>query len=495
MKYIEEILKNTDKQVLILLPEIALTTQLEKKIQQRFGESVPMWHSNTSNSKKHKIYQAIISGEQRLIIGARSALYLPYKNLGLIIVDEEHDQSYKQEELVLYNARDMAVMRSYIENFPVILTSATPSLETLNNIENGSYKHVTLTEKFSNKFRPEFKIVDMKLYKMPPDHWLSQVMVDEVKQCLSQGNQALLFLNRRGYAPLNLCSACGYRLSCNSCSCWLVAHKEKGKYVCHHCGYEKKITNICPSCEAENTIRAVGPGVEKIYEEIRTILPEAKPIILSKDNFSSLTKIQEIMDAIHRKEYNLLIGTQVIAKGFHFPDLTLVGIIDNDIAFAGGDLRSHEKTFQLLEQVSGRSAREKPGKVIIQTYEPDHILIQSVINDNKNLFIEKEKKQRKAFSMPPYGKLTSLVFKAKNEKKLSEFVHNFAKKAPLTNQCILLGPTPASLVKMGGQYRYKILLKTSKKFDISLYLSKWLSTIKIPSYINFKIDIDPYSFL
>jgi primosomal protein N' (replication factor Y) len=493
----QHVMHNVEKggQVLILLPEIALTNQLIAMIENKFGFKPAIWHSETKPREKRRIYQGILSGEISLIIGARSALFLPYQNLRLLVVDEEHDQSYKQEEKTLYHARDMAVYRAFYEKFMVLLVSATPSIETIANVTNGKYQQVSLLNRFGGNKIPIFRVIDLRHEQVLPNCWISNSLRAEILNVLAKGEQVLLYLNRRGYAPLSICSHCGFRLTCPNCSTWLVEHKADSILKCHHCGYSKKNHNICPSCKSKDTLKPCGPGVERIAEEVRSFLPEISISIITKDTTKTVLKAQELFNEIRENKTQVIIGTQMIAKGHHFPNLTLVGIIDADIGFTGGDLRATEKTYQLLEQVSGRSGREKPGKVVIQTYNAENKLLNCIIKNDREGFVEEEIKLRKFFKMPPFTKLITILISSKREEVALNFAKMLVNKAPRSKDIEVYGPSPAQIVRIKNQFRYRILIKISKSLNYNSFLKAWLSKLKVPHYINLRVDIDPYNFI
>jgi len=486
---------STTGQVLILLPEIALTKQLIDKIKQRLSIETAVWHSDTSKSDKKKIYQGIIDGSIKLVVGARSGLFLPYKNLKLIIVDEEHDGSYKQEEQAIYHARDMAVYRAFHERFMVVLVSATPSIETLQNIIDKKYEHIKLSNRYGAQNLAEYKVIDMKLENIAYEKWISNSLKAEIINTITNGKQALLYLNRRGYAPLMICSACGYKLTCPNCATWLVEHKQERKIKCHHCNYSKTNHDICPSCKVSGCMKSCGPGVEKIAEEVRNLFPEEKITIITKDTMSSSDKMEKAFSAILNNEVSIIIGTQMVAKGHHFPNLTLVGIIDADIGFGGADLRATEKTYQLLEQVSGRSGREAPGRVAIQTYNTDSKLLKYIVNNDRESFVQEEISLRKIFKLPPFSRLIYILVTSKKEAITKDFAQKICKVAPRTKSVEIYGPSPSYLVRLKDKYRYHILMKCSKNIDCHKYLDDWLSQVQIPRHISVKVDVDPYNFI
>jgi primosomal protein N' (replication factor Y) len=492
---IEQVLKEKSGQVLILLPEISLTSQLIQRITKRFGIEPARWHSDLTDKEKRNTWLNIAYGGARLIVGARSALFLPYSDLRLIIIDEEHDSSFKQEEGVTYQARDMAVVRAYIEKIPIILSSATPSLETIYNVNKKKYELVTLASRFGEATLPTSVIVDMKGDNARKKKFISAELVDELKDVLEQGKQAILFLNRRGYAPLTLCGECGYRFACPNCSTWLVEHRSLSCHQCHQCGYSVNFKSKCPTCHKENSFVPCGPGVERIEEEVKYTFPDARTILMTRDTVNSIQAVENIINQILDGKVDIIIGTQMIAKGHHFPKITLVGIIDADLGLLGGDLRAAERTYQLLSQVSGRAGREKDkGKVVIQTFNPENPIIQSLVTGERRSFLEQEIMGRKMVHMPPFGKLASIVISGFNDEKVAEFARFLVKISPVSNTISVLGPVPALISRIKNKFRYRILVKAERNISIQKYINYWLDGVKAPGSIKLKVDIDPYNF-
>ena len=491
---VAEIIKK-GQQALIMLPEISLSSQIIKRFTERFGFKPAIWNSSITKARKKKILHGILEGAIKVVIGARSSLFLPYKELALIIVDEEHDASYKQNEGVLYNARDMAVLKSHLLNITVILVSATPSIETIHNVAQKKYSMVELKSRFSDASLPKIEIIDMRSVELEQNNWISAPLISEIKATINQGNQCLLFLNRRGYAPLMICKSCGYRSQCNKCSASMVIHKARKLMECHHCGSISKIHNTCPECSQKDSLILYGPGIERIEEEVRKLFPDLRIRVISKDQTA---KIDQILDLLHEMEIgniDILIGTQIIAKGHHFPKLALVGVIDADLGFVGGDLRSTERTFQLLHQVGGRAGRDKTikGKVLLQTYFPENKVLIALASGNEEEFIKREILTRKEANMPPFTKMAAINITGKYPEKTLSIANYIARKAP-SSSAKILGPAEALIFKLSGRYRYRLLVITEKNFNIQKYLSLWLDSCKIPSSFQVKIDIDPYSF-
>ena len=496
--YFEAIYKviSTGGQVLIMLPEISLTEQWLEKFYDRFGAKPVVWHSNISKKNRIIAWEKISTGEAKVVVGARSALFLLFKNLNLIIIDEEHDSSYKQQESVIYNARDMAIVRAKILDISVILVSATPSLETLFNVRKKKYNLLSLKQRYGSAKLPSISLIDLNIDKLPPNRWISDSLVKEINKCLGSNQQALLFLNRRGYAPLAICKKCGHRAECNNCSSWLVMHQSLNKLLCHHCGYSVKQISKCHKCESEDTLALIGPGVERISEEIRSIFPGAKQEVLSSDLLKNQTEISKSFSRIKNNEIDIIIGTQVISKGHHFPHLSLVGVIDGDIGLVGGDIRANEKTFQLLYQVSGRAGRENiAGSAFIQTYYPKYPVMQSIKNGLRDEFLDYELNSRKSHLMPPYGKLASIIISSESEDVTKSFAHKLSNAAPIREDIKVFGPAPSPIKLLRGRYRYRFLLKAKRNSMLQDFIKDWVSKCSYSKKINLQIDIDPYSFL
>lgn len=494
--YFEAISKalQTDRQILVLLPEIILTAAWLERFEKRFGTRPALWHSSITPKQRRDTWQAILSGEAKVIVGARSALFLPFEKLGLIIIDEEHDASFKQEEGVLYHARDMGIVRAKIANCPIILASATPSLETYCNAMSGKYEHVHLPSRYAAATMPEIHIVDMRQREKGPIAFVSRTLKEHLAATLERGEQALLFMNRRGYAPLVLCRSCGERLKCPHCSAWLVEHRRGGFVQCHHCGYTKKTPTVCPSCNEESLV-SCGPGVERIFEEVQLAFPSAHTQIVTSDTLNNPGEFAELMVKMQKGELDILIGTQMLAKGHHFANLTLVGVIDADMGLAGGDLRASERTFQLLHQVMGRAGREtKKGTALLQSYLPENMIINALKNNDRSAFFEAEITARQMLKMPPFGKLASMIISGKDEAQTYKVAKELVRVAPFLTGIDVLGPVAAPLALLRGKYRFRILVKTDKDIKLQQILSHWLTLICVPAAVDVRLDIDPYSF-
>ncbi|MDD4617039.1 MAG: primosomal protein N' [Alphaproteobacteria bacterium] len=484
------------KQALVMLPEIAMTAALIDRFAARFGARPVEWHSALGDRQRRLHWQAIARGEAQFILGARSALFLPYPDLGLIVVDEEHEAAYKQEEGVIYHGRDMAVARAHIGGIPVILSSATPSLETLQNARQGKYGHVVLPKRFGVAQMPNVDLVDIRKYKLAAHEFITPPLFENLKQTIAEGRQAMLFLNRRGYAPLTLCRKCGHRLQCPRCTAWLTEHRQSGRLHCHHCDYTIRLPEKCPACQAEASFAACGPGVERIAEEVEARLPGARYAVMASDTLEKPGAAQELVNKMSAKEIDILIGTQIMAKGYHFPSLTLVGVIDADLGLAGGDPRACERTFQLLQQIAGRSGRgEDAGKVLLQTTAPDHPVMKAMIKGDRDAFMEIELAEREAYCLPPFWRLASLTVSGVDQAQVSRTAQTLADSVPRLEECRVLGPAPAAFAKIRGKYRHRLMIQAPRNINLSSILKRWLTTVKLPRNLRLSVDIDPYNFM
>ena len=483
------------RQVLVLLPEIALSQQWRQRFNARFGAPAVEWHSDLTRATRREAWQAVANGSARVVVGARSALFLPFRELGLLVVDEEHDAAYKQEEGVIYNARDMAVVRAQFDKIPAVLVSATPSLETLTNAKRGRYTALRLTRRHAGAALPAVSIIDLRAANMPAGRWLSETMVKAVEETLGKNEQAMLYLNRRGYAPLTLCRACGHRLGCPQCSTWLVEHRLVNRLQCHHCGYSMTPPGICPSCRAEDNLTACGPGVERLAEEVDTLFPTARIAIAASDTLQSPKAAAAMIRRLETGETDIVVGTQIVAKGHHFPMLTLVGVIDADIGLGGGDLRAAERTYQMLHQVSGRAGRaDRPGRVAIQTYLPDHPVIAALANGDRESFIRLESESREAARMPPFGRLAAVIVSGTDEPAVDRAAASLGRTAPHAGDTRVFGPAPAPLALLRGRHRRRLLLHAARDVAVQKRIAAWLGRARIPHGVRIQIDIDPYSF-
>ncbi len=484
------------KRCLVLLPEIALSGQWLDRFRQRFGASAVLWHSELRGSERVRSWRRIARGLAPVVVGARSALFLPLGDLGLIVVDEEHEASFKQEDGVLYHARDMAVVRAQIAAAPIVLVSATPSLETLTNAEQGRYRPLHLPDRHAGAALPSVSAIDIR--KTPPARgsWISPPLRAALAETLEKGDQAMLFLNRRGYAPLTLCRACGHRMQCPNCTAWLVEHRLLGRLICHHCGYGRKIPQTCPQCEATDSLIACGPGVERLAEEAAALFPDIRQAVMASDQLHGAEAAAEMIRRMAAHEIDLLIGTQMIAKGHHFPGLTLVGVVDADLGLGGGDLRAGERTYQLLHQVAGRAGRaERPGRVMLQTAMPDHPVIAALVAGDRDRFIAAESAEREAHGMPPFGRLAALIVSSPSADLAQRTARALARSAPRVDGLTVLGPAPAPLALLRGRHRYRLLVKARRDLALQKYLRHWLEATDIPNAVRVIIDIDPQSFL
>lgn len=484
-------------QALILLPEIALTSQFISRFAARFGCMPVEWHSALSSAERGRIWMAAATGEARVVVGARSALFLPFSELGLIVVDEEHDQGFKQDDRVHYQGRDMAVVRARLGGFPVILASATPSIESHVNARTGRYRHVVLPGRFSGTELPQVSPIDLRKAPPEPGQWLSPVLTGAMTETLAKGQQVLLFLNRRGYAPLTLCRSCGHRFECPQCTAWLVEHRFRRRLNCHHCGFSLPIPEKCPKCGEEGSLVACGPGVERVAEEVGQRFPEAKLALLSSDLIPSLTEMREIITRIEAGEANIIIGTQMVAKGHHFPDLATVGVVDGDLGLGQSDPRAAERTFQLLHQVTGRAGRMATrGQGFVQTHMPEHPVMEAIVSGDRDAFLEREIRQRQAGLLPPYGRLVALIVSARHKELAEKAAAEIARRAPKAERITVLGPAEAPLAVIRGRHRWRLLVKAPREIDVQAYLREWLAALpEVKGDLRLTVDVDPYSFL
>jgi primosomal protein N' (replication factor Y) len=485
------------RQSLILMPEIALTAQFLDRFAARFGVRPAEWHSELSPRKRARTWRAVASGEASVVVGARSALFLPYADLGLIVVDEEHDPAYKQEDGVHYHARDMAVVRGHIARIPVVLSSATPSIETIVNARRGRYARVALPERFGGQQMPAVEAIDLRQAAPPRGRFISPVLAGEVLTSLERKEQALLFLNRRGYAPLTLCRACGFRFSCPNCDSWLVDHRFRKRLVCHHCGFSTPHPAECPKCHAENSFVACGPGVERLEEEVRELFPQARVLVLSSDLVASVERMREEFADIAKGLFDIVIGTQLVAKGHHFPMLNLVGVVDADLGLSNGDPRAAERTFQLLHQVVGRAGRDAGiGRGFLQTHQPEHPVMRALIAQDREAFYDAEIGLREKTHYPPFGRLASIVVSGPDKHEAETHARAMARAAPKAEEVRVFGPAEAPLALVRGRHRLRLLIRAPRGFDLSAYMREWLSAApKAKGNIKLDIDVDPQSFL
>lgn len=486
-----------DAQVLILLPEIALTTTFLDRFEARFGAPPAQWHSALSPKMREKVWRQVATGQVRVVAGARSALFLPFQKLRLIVVDEEHDGAYKQEDRIFYSARDMAVVRASLGGFTCVLASATPSIESRANAEAGRYKHVIMSQRHGDAILPDLSTIDMRAHPPPRGKFLSPILTDAMSAAIGRGEQALLFLNRRGYAPLTLCRVCGFRFECSQCSAWLVEHRFRQQLQCHHCGHSEPTPEACPECGTLDHLVACGPGVERLAEEVDEAFPEARIILLSSDMLGGVTRLRLELEAIAKGEADIIIGTQLVAKGHNFPLMTCVGVVDADLGLANGDPRAAERTFQLLSQVTGRAGRTGGRSVgLLQTYAPEHPVITAIAAGDSEAFYAREMDLRQKGGLPPFARLVALIISGTDKRETELHARALRQSAPAVSDVFLLGPAEAPMSLVRGRYRYRILLHAPRSFDVQAYLRGWMAAgPKERSTLRVQIDVDPQSFL
>lgn len=485
----------TGRQTLILLPEIALSNAFMDRFRSRFGCAPALWHSALSPSARRATWRGVAQGQVRVVVGARSALFLPYADLGLIVVDEEHDAAFKQEEGVIYHARDMAVLRAHLGKIPVVLVSATPSLETIHNVWAGRYAHLKLPDRHGEAGLPDIHILDLKKDRPERQSFIAPTLRKAMAQTLAEGEQSLLFLNRRGYAPLTLCRACGHRMACPRCTAWLVEHRGRGRLACHHCGFSTLLPRTCPSCAEADSFAACGPGVERIHEEVRALFPDARTIVLASDTAGSEAALRTALEDIREHRVDIVIGTQIVAKGHHFPKLTLVGVIDADLGLAGGELRATERTYQLLHQVAGRAGREaRPGRVYLQTFSPDSRVIRALAAGDRDAFLEVEAGERERAAMPPFTRLAAVIVSGANEAQVEAAAKALGQAAPHGPGIRTLGPAEAALARLRGQYRQRLLVVAERSVALQAVMRAWIASVKVPAAVRVRVDIDPQTF-
>ncbi len=484
------------KQALILLPEIALSNAFLKRFRERFGCNPALWHSNLTPAQRRVTWRGVVEGHSRVVVGARSALMLPFADLGLIVVDEEHDPAYKQEEGVRYHARDMAIVRAHLGGFPVALASATPSLETMQNVWDGRYVQHVLPARFGGAQMPAIRIADLREDKPESGAFIAPSLKAEMVETLARGEQVLLFLNRRGYAPLTLCRSCGHRMECPRCTAWLVEHKAGGRLNCHHCGFSAALPKMCPSCADVDSLVPCGPGVERIEEEARAAFPDARIMVLASDTADNNDQLRVMLEQIRNNEVDIIVGTQIVAKGHHFPDLTLVGVIDADLGLNGGELRGSERVYQLLHQVAGRAGRaEKAGHVVLQSFMAEHRIMQALAAGQRDEFLAVEAAEREGAHMPPFARLAGVIVSARDERLALEAAKALGRCAPQGETIQTFGPAPAPLSRLRGRYRFRLLVRAGKQVDIQAAVRSWIAGVKVPSTVKVQIDIDPQSFM
>jgi primosomal protein N' (replication factor Y) len=485
------------RQALVLLPEISLTADFINRVQARFGAKPAEWHSGVTMTERRRLWRMVGQGEAGFVVGARSALFLPFQDLGLIVVDEEHDTSYKQEEGVFYNARDMAVLRAAIVGAPIILASATPCLETWANVEAGKYGRLDLGARFGAAEMPDMQAIDMRDQKLAANAWISPKLAAEVAKRIERKEQSLLFLNRRGFAPITLCRACGHQVGCDDCDARMVEHRFLNRLQCHQCGATKPIPTECPACKVVGKMAPVGPGVERLAEEVVALFPEARVAVLSSDLFGSARALKEQIVAIAEGAADIIIGTQIVAKGHNFPLLTLVGVIDADLGLQGSDLRAAERTFQLMRQVAGRAGRsDKPGTALMQTFQPEHPVIRAILGGDEEAFWRAEATERRMAGVPPYGRMAGIILSSPDVAQVFDFGAELARRdGPLRKiGAQVYGPAPAPIARVRGRHRVRLLVKAEKGVALQAALAEWVAQLRLPNNLRLSIDIDPQSF-
>ena len=484
------------RQVLVLLPEIALTENFLTRFEERFGAPPVLWHSSLKSTERRRAWRAISEGSAQVVVGARSALFLPYAKLGLIVVDEAHEISFKQDDGVRYNARDVSVMRARFEGMPVILASATPALESLHMATSGIYKKLDLPSRFGGAQLPDIKLVDLTVEKPGAGRWLAQPLVLGIEERLARGEQSLLFLNRRGYAPLTLCRTCGHRFKCPNCSAWLVEHRLSSRLACHHCGFEGPVPHECPECGEKDALVACGPGVERIADEVGELFPEARVAIATSDTLNSPDKAAEFLETVQNKAIDVIVGTQLVTKGFHFPELTLVGVVDADLGLAGGDLRAAERTYQQVAQVAGRAGRgSKPGEVLIQTRHTAAPVIAALANGDRDAFYAAETDARRDAGAPPFGRWASIILSSEDDREARLAANRLGDTRPRADDLYILGPAPAPMAMLRGRYRYRFLINARRTANLQETIRRWLDAHDFPPGVRVGVDVDPYSFV
>ena len=486
----------TQRQVLVLLPEIALTENFLRRFEQRFGVPPVLWHSSLKSTERRRAWRGIASGDAQVVVGARSALFLPFARLGLIVVDEAHEISFKQDDGVRYNARDIAVIRARFEGIPVVLASATPALESMQLAEQGIYRKIALPARFGGASLPDIQVVDLRAEQPERGRWLAPRLVEEMKARLERGEQSLLFLNRRGYAPLTLCRNCGYRFQCPNCTAWLVEHRLSARLACHHCGHEAGVPDACPECGTPDCMVACGPGVERIADEVTELMPGARVALVTSDTLNNPEKIGAFVAAAEEGLIDVIVGTQLVTKGYHFPELTLVGVVDADLGLEGGDLRAAERTYQQIAQVAGRAGRgEKAGEVLIQTRHPEATVIKSLAAGDRDAFYAAETQARRDAGAPPFGRWAAIIVSSEDEAEARDAARAIGGARPNHPDVAILGPAPAPMALLRGRYRYRLLINARRSAEVQAIIRDWLGALRFPQGVRVSVDIDPYSFV
>ncbi len=486
----------TGGQALVLVPEIALTAPWLARFAARFGCAPVAWHSDLRGSERRRAWRAVASGEAKVVVGARSAVFLPFADLRLIVVDEAHDSSFKQDDGVQYHGRDVAVKRASLEEATVVLATATPAIETQVQVARGRYTELKLPSRFGGAQLPAIATIDLRADPPPRGHWLSPPLVAALRETHVAGEQSLLFLNRRGYAPLTLCRNCGERIGCPQCSAWLVEHRLTGRLQCHHCGFSLPVPPRCPACDAEHSLVACGPGVERVAEEVARILPELRVALVTSDTIFSPARAAALVAAVEAREVDILIGTQLVTKGYHFPDLTLVGVVDADLGLAGGDLRAGERTFQQIAQVAGRAGRgAKPGHVLLQTHAPEARIMRALVDYDAAGFYAAETEARAELGLPPFGRLAGVIVSGEDSAAVTAVARDLGRSAPRAEGLAVLGPAPAPLAMLRGRHRMRLLVQARRSVDLQGIVAAWLEGVAVPASVRVTVDIDPYNFL
>ncbi|SDC96080.1 replication restart DNA helicase PriA [Sphingomonas sp. YR710] len=485
-----------DRQSLVLLPEIALTEPFLKRFEARFGERPVAWHSELRQSQRRRAWRSISSGDAKVVVGARSALFLPYRNLGLIVVDEAHETSFKQEDGVLYHARDVAVMRAKLEDIPVVLASATPAIETRQQAAIGRYTELKLTARHGVAEMPEIIAIDLLADPPPRGRWIAPTLIRALAETLARGEQSLMFLNRRGFAPLTLCRHCGHRFQCPNCTSWMVEHRLVARLQCHHCGHTMAPPRACPECKTEDSLVACGPGVERIADEVTALFPDARMAIATSDTLSTPARAAEFVERMEAGAIDVVVGTQLVTKGYHFPNLTLVGVIDADLGLSGGDLRAAERSFQQIAQVAGRAGRgEKPGHVYVQTHEPTAPVIQALLSGDAASFYAAETEARRMAHAPPFGRYAAIIVSSEHADEAAETARLIGRSAPEVDGMHVFGPAPAPLAMLRGRHRQRLLVHARRTLDVQEVIRGWLGALTWPRGVRVAVDVDPYNFL
>lgn len=484
------------RQVLVLLPEIALTQNFLRRFEHRFGVPPVLWHSSLKSSERRRAWRAIVDGGAQVVVGARSALFLPYASLGLIVVDEAHEVSFKQDDGVRYNARDVAVIRAKLEEIPVILASATPALESMQLAEAGVYRRIELPGRFGGAQLPDIQIVDLRVEAPERGRWLAPRLVEAMKERMARGEQSLLFLNRRGYAPLTLCRNCGYRFQCPNCTAWLVEHRFSRRLTCHHCGHEAGVPDNCPECGTADCLVACGPGVERIADEVAELMPEARTALVTSDTMNTPGAVADFVAMTEAGAVDVIVGTQLVTKGYHFPELTLVGVVDADLGLEGGDLRAGERTYQQIAQVAGRAGRgEKPGEVLIQTRHPEAAVIAALADGDRDAFYAAETQARREANAPPFGRWAAIIVSSEDQSEALAAARLIGGTAPNLPDMLVLGPAPAPMSLLRGRHRFRLLINARRSAELQKTLREWLDPLPLPKGVRVAIDVDPYSFV